>query len=122
MRLASVLCCSVLFCAALCCAALCCAALQCAMPAATACSRYIQLLVTEVLANNKDNCRLYLDRIKTSCRLLLRIANGINGRAALSYWLGSCAVPLFIQLYPKDSDGAEKKVSNLKLLAQHLQV
>ena len=67
-------------------------------------------------------CRRLLDQIKTSCRLLLDVGNGERNRVSLSYWLGSCAVPLFIQLWPKESMGAANVKSQLKELAVHLQV
>ena len=67
-------------------------------------------------------CRQLLDKIKTSCRLLLGIANGESDRPSLSYWLGACAVLLFIQLYPAADADAFQTKANLKQLAQHLQV
>lgn len=68
--------------------------------------------------------RRLLDSIKTSCRSLIRIGNGEVGRVPLSYWLGSCAVPLFIQLYP-ERHGRQTPLDRqrcLEKLALHMQV
>ena len=65
-----------------------------------------------------------MDSIKTSCRSLIRIGNGEAGRVPLSYWLGSCAVPLFVQLYP-ERDARQTPLHRqrcLEKLALHMQV
>lgn len=63
----------------------------------------------------------YLDRIKTSCRALIAMANAQDKRPSMSYWLASCMIPAFIQLYPEKNLSPHKQKANFKLLSQLVQ-